>query len=495
MKKQSCAAILMIILASAAVRAQQGCQVPLSPVLRSVSVNPDNGFTRITWQPSPSAGIAGYVIYTYKDGTGMAVDTVWDPTATSYVYTSNVSRYYSVSYVVAAHRVPDCTSPLSNAVSSVFCSTEIDTCKKELKIKWNSYTDYPVKVSSYTIAWNANGGKENEITGIQKTLTSYTINDFSTGLQYCFTVKVVLEDGSMSVSNRSCLTTKMQRAPAWINADNSIVSADGKILLSFTVDPLTEIKTFSLERKTGSSGVFTQLAQPSLSSGKIFYTDNQSDVSRVNYYRLSAINNCNIPVTVSNLSSNVALASVLADGNIKLNWNAYRQWKGITGEQNLFIDRGNGFSKYSDLAPGDTSTAIDYRAIMYTLTKGKVCFYIDIRELQNPHGIEGHSVSSVTCTDQPETVTVPNVFSPNGDSVNDRFSPVLSFTPSAYEFRITNTNGKVLFITGSFGEEWDGTSGGEPVPQGVFLWNLKLVTPSGRTVVKNGTVTVVRDRQ
>ena len=58
---------------------------PLPPVLTSVSVQPETGNTIFTWTLSPSPDIAAYVLYSYKNGDGMPIDTVWDPSATSYI--------------------------------------------------------------------------------------------------------------------------------------------------------------------------------------------------------------------------------------------------------------------------------------------------------------------------------------------------------------------------------------------------------------------------
>ena len=41
------------------------------------------------------------------------------------------------------------------------------------------------------------------------------------------------------------------------------------------------------------------------------------------------------------------------------------------------------------------------------------------------------AIHQVICTAPTEIITVPNVFTPNNDLVNDFFRPVLSFTPVA----------------------------------------------------------------
>jgi len=124
----------------------------------------------------------------------------------------------------------------------------------------------------------------------------------------------------------------------------------------------------------------------------------------------------------------------------------------------------------------------------------EVCFYIEAFEASNPHGITGESRSAQICTVPTEVITVPNVFTPDGDLLNDNFRPVLSFTPKDYHLIITDRNGRVLFETQNHLEEWDGTHNGYPQSQGVTLWFLKVSTPSGNSITRTGTVTIIRNR-
>ena len=132
----------------------------------------------------------------------------------------------------------------------------------------------------------------------------------------------------------------MQRPPVWINADYATVNEENKISLSFSIDPSSEIRNFSLERKTGISGTFEQIAKPVSVNGAVLFTDNQADINVTNYYKLSAINNCNIPVTVSNLASNLVLSLVSTGNDLNLSWNSYKKWLGMVSSYSLFINTG-----------------------------------------------------------------------------------------------------------------------------------------------------------
>ncbi len=482
---------VLFFLSSFSAYSQINCTVPLSPVLTYVSVQPETGNTEFNWTLSPSTGIAAYIIYSYKDGTGMVIDTLWDPSATSYTYISPASKYFSVSYVVAAHRMPNCTSPLSNVLSTIYCSSEIDTCNKKLIIKWNKYPDYPKHVQEYKILVSENGSPLSETYSAGRDADSYTISDFTTGATYCFVVRAVLDDGSSSSSNKSCLLTDMQRPPQWINADYASVNSENGVSLSFTVDPLSDIKLFSLERKINGTGTFQEIARLTSVDGSVTFTDNQADVNLVNYYRLSAVNSCNIPVTFSNICSNIVLSLDRTGNDLDLSWNSYKTWLGIISSYHLFVNTGSGFNERRSIQSGDTSITLGYQEIMYEVSGDNVCFYITASEISNPYEINGESQSNTICSIPTEVVTVPNVFTPNNDLVNDFFRPVLTFTPLEYHLVITDRQGKILFETKEFLEEWDGSRDANAQPQGVYLWFLKAVTPSGKTITKTGTVTII----
>jgi hypothetical protein len=302
--------IFLFLLRSADAFSQDCITNPTSPpVLTSVSVQPETGNTKFTWTLSSTPGIVAYILYAYKNGDGIPIDTVWDPGSTSTLYQS---APFSESYVIAAMREPRCTSILSNVINSIFEKVTIDTCLKKMVVSWNSYQSIPSvpsvpKVISYSILLSVDGSNYTETGNVNAGETSFTLTDFNINAKYCFIIRANLEGGGHSTSNKTCLSTKMQRPPKWINSDQATLNSDGKVALSFTIDPLSEIKQFSLERKEGPNGTFQQISQPFSTNGSVFYIDSEADTSIVNFYRLSAINSCRLPVLVSNIASNIVL--------------------------------------------------------------------------------------------------------------------------------------------------------------------------------------------
>jgi gliding motility-associated-like protein len=286
----------------------------------------------------------------------------------------------------------------------------------------------------------------------------------------------------------------MQRTPEWINADYATVSSNNEIELSFTIDPLTEIKTFGIERKSETESDFNRIAVKEFSGEKILYSDKEADPLIKHQYRLSAINNCGIPVVTSNISGNIVLKLSSFNDNLLLEWNSYPGWRGSTDYFRLFINTGNGFTIKTEMQPADTVYEINYSEIMYDISQGSVCFYVSAHEKTNIYGITGESSSNAVCSDIIERITVPTAFTPDNDLVNDYFKPFLSFTPDSYRLIISDRNNNIMFESNDHLAVWDGTRGGSPLPQGVYIWFLRATSPSGKAFSKSGTVTIIKNR-
>jgi len=99
-------------------------------------------------------------------------------------------------------------------------------------------------------------------------------------------------------------------------------------------------------------------------------------------------------------------------------------------------------------------------------------------------------------------VLFPNVITPNGDGINDFFSPFVAGDPGfslgieveAYELAVFNRWGQLVFESDSPNRTWDGrTVAGERVSDGVYFYiaRLRLVCSDGDTRERTGVVQVL----
>ena len=87
---------------------------------------------------------------------------------------------------------------------------------------------------------------------------------------------------------------------------------------------------------------------------------------------------------------------------------------------------------------------------------------------------------------------IPNVFTPNGDGMNDTFSPIATGTNVVTEFRIFNRWGQVVYENETPETGWNGMYKEKFAPADVYAYVVKYTDPTGAEVVVKGDVTLVR---
>jgi gliding motility-associated-like protein len=90
-------------------------------------------------------------------------------------------------------------------------------------------------------------------------------------------------------------------------------------------------------------------------------------------------------------------------------------------------------------------------------------------------------------------IYVPSAFTPNDDGLNEEFGPVgiVSGTAS-YEFIIFDRWGRIVFETNDLYELWDGDIKGEPAPEGVYSYVIRVGNTALPPYELIGTVTLLR---
>jgi gliding motility-associated-like protein len=92
-------------------------------------------------------------------------------------------------------------------------------------------------------------------------------------------------------------------------------------------------------------------------------------------------------------------------------------------------------------------------------------------------------------------IDIPNVFTPNGDGVNDYFFPrqLLTSGATAFSMQIFDRWGVLLFeTTNTNGRGWDGKFNNIPQPEGVYIYLINVSFKNGVTEKFKGNVTLLR---
>jgi gliding motility-associated-like protein len=120
-------------------------------------------------------------------------------------------------------------------------------------------------------------------------------------------------------------------------------------------------------------------------------------------------------------------------------------------------------------------------------------------EVTDENGCTGSAeITVVVIEEEGASVYIPNVFSPNGDNINDYFTV---YTEEGYavinRLMIFDRWGELLFeerniATNIEQSGWDGSANGEELSPGVYVYAIELENSSGQTTVYHGTITLVK---
>jgi gliding motility-associated-like protein len=86
-----------------------------------------------------------------------------------------------------------------------------------------------------------------------------------------------------------------------------------------------------------------------------------------------------------------------------------------------------------------------------------------------------------------------NVFTPNGDGINDAFRPVRTDGYTIRDFSIINRWGEVVFRAIDSPNPWNGTVLGTPAAEGVYFWRIQVESYTGEVTNESGFVTLIRN--
>ncbi|GAB5418256.1 MAG: hypothetical protein Crog4KO_16390 [Crocinitomicaceae bacterium] len=124
-------------------------------------------------------------------------------------------------------------------------------------------------------------------------------------------------------------------------------------------------------------------------------------------------------------------------------------------------------------------------------------------EVTNPTGVylDSFNVILLDCggPTNPGTVTteyalvLPNVFTPNGDNINDIFAPIKSEGIASMQTTILNRWGNTIATSTDLNINWNGkNANNQPISAGVYFWVVEFTALDGTTATMHGNVHLER---
>ncbi len=479
---------------------------PESPDLKRVTVDPATGNASLHWTKSPSPDVIAYIIHIEKiiiqppspvDTIWIPVDTINDPNATYYLNTNSNATIFSESYGISALD-PHEESPITESHTTIFLTLQFDSCRAELNLSWTPYIGWADSLDYYNIFRNTDGGSFSIIDSLPPDSISFTDTTIEAYVNYCYYIQANHKNGLTSTSNKVSKYTQMPQIPGFINADYATINPENnEVSLSFTIDPASEIYHYKLLRTDDPNGMYDTIADfADHRSEKLTYTDIPEDLSLPLYYRLAAINPCNLIIVRSNIASTMVLTVNNEDALNYLTWTPNIGWKGGVEKYEVYRKTMVNPSELIITVDADDTSYTDnveLNNLIYNVDDAKFCYYINAVEGENnPHGIRGTGTTCTKCVVLQPKIFIPNAFTPNGDGKNDAWKPKLSFTPATYHLIIKNRWGNILFESRDHFQVWDPAVNGErTVQEGTYIYFLRVTTGEGKEILRKGLVNVV----
>jgi gliding motility-associated-like protein len=120
---------------------------------------------------------------------------------------------------------------------------------------------------------------------------------------------------------------------------------------------------------------------------------------------------------------------------------------------------------------------------IYALSSCEKCASTILCPYQNPQYFS-------TLNGDTAIIGFPNVFTPNGDGVNDIFE-LPSYGVNSLQFTIYDPSGRQIYQSNNTYPSWDGTINGKPADVGIYAVRVSGISQSGTRINLDGTVSIL----
>ena len=480
---------------------------PYIPIMDWATIDTTTGFVDLSWNVNPSEDTYGYIIYQLISGFWEPIDTVYGISITTYTNMNTNSSSQAETYRIAAFdscltsNIPPSyqTSALSPPHTTVFLQNTYNICDKSVNLSWTHYMGWPEAVKEYEVIVSIAGSPFEVIATLDETVTSYSHVNLFYDANYCYHIRAVSNNDSISYSNLSTRFTSSPSAAAFHYLASASYNLSDEIELLLYTDGTASVQGYEVEVKGPNDNDFIYLTTLTPNGTDfITYSDGAVFPERGAYqYRINLVDSCGNIGFVTNVARTVFL-EVTTDHVEMINvlsWSSYSGFDGNIVQYKVY----RGINGVFDATPIGTTLA-GVRSYVddvsaYFNTQGEFCYRVEAIESLNSYNLEETAFSNTACVVIDPVVYIPNAFIVNG--ANPIFLPIVNlFDYSSYNLTIYDRWGGVIFNTLNRNEGWDGTDVNYVLNQeGVYVYYLTFEDREGKEYQYRGIVTMLVDAE
>lgn len=368
--------------------------------------------------------------------------------------------------------------PSANIVSSV----KQNCGSLSLNLKPNAQN-----ASLYSIVWG-DGSSVQNLPLVDSILHTYP-NRLNTS-DTSYLVKLILTNANTCADtffiSQAILAHNTLAAPQMLG-----VSVTGSDEITLQWQEVTNAKEYKID--VGTNGVnFSTTVQSPQPSFVQEYIDNSKATDKLSgYYRVSAVDSCAIASPYSPIHKTVLLTAKEEDDKAVIEWSPYEIWQGGVLEYSLeYWDKtkNNPIPSYIPLNSYTAANTLVNDESFENSSGDERCYRVVAKE---NGGNNYQSNSNVVCLQLKPTIIIPNAFTPNGDGLNDYFTPTVT-SVSVMTMTIYNRYGELIYSETSAQPKWDGIYKGELVTTGNYLVMIGAIGNNRRKINYSGYVYLLR---
>ncbi|MFB6455806.1 gliding motility-associated C-terminal domain-containing protein [Chitinophaga sp. Hz27] len=285
--------------------------------------------------------------------------------------------------------------------------------------------------------------------------------------------------GGCASPTRTLVSVAVGNAPSAPQvAGNDISQCPGAtyVLTASSTTPGATFRWYATANGTTPVSTNAQFVTPPINADAVYYVEASIGTGCTSATRTQ------VPITVL-----AAIAAPTVTVSARTATSVTFTWPAVPGAQR-YVVAVNDTTNFIAPSTGDNGTS---HTVTNLQPNQQVTLYVRAIGTSSCQNSLLSAVTDKTTNPQGNNIYVPNLFSPNGDGVND-VEYVYGTAIAELEFRIYNQWGQLVFTSKDQRQGWDGTMSGVKQPVGVYVWIVKATMQDGTVITKKGNVTLMR---